>query len=221
MTKKNDNHESLLNEKDLGKLENSLRKLASEGELDFPLTERMRKKYEKDLSPATRDRMWKHIQLETAVAERFRACRDREEGAELSFPEMLRTLRTKAGVSVDEFALAARLKASDITTLELGQIDPLKVPASVMATVMEVCWLPLSLVEQSLKRFLAAQAARASFSGVAARFSGVVSDGEYERVFQDVASHVAGKTVEEVALPVSYSEALRKALKLRGRIDLL
>ncbi len=221
MTKKNDSHESLLNEKALEKLQNSLRKLAAEGELGFPLTEEVRKEFEKDLSPATGDRVWKQIQLKRTVAERFRACRGREEGAELSFPEMLRTLRTQAGVSVGELAQAARLRSSEITMLEQSQTDPLKVPASVMATVMEVCWLPLSIVEKSLKRFLATQAARASFSGVAARSSGAVTDDEYERVFQDVASHVAEKAIEELALPVGYLEALREALELRGRIDLL
>jgi hypothetical protein len=106
--------------------------------------------------------------------------------------------------------------------LEQGHTDPLKTPASVMATFMEICWLPLSLVEQSLKRLLATRSVRTSLSGVSARSTGDATYEDYEKAFQDIASHVADKqNVAEMALPDGYLEMLRNALKKRGRTDLL
>jgi transcriptional regulator with XRE-family HTH domain len=223
MTKKHDNREFSPDEKDLERIENALRSLASDGELDFPVTEEMLRKYQGGLSPEVGHRIWEQVRFKRAVAERFKAFQGRKEADQLSFPELLQGLRTKAGVSVDELARAVRLRSVDITGLERGQADPLKASASVMATLMEICWLPLSLVEQSLKHLLATRAVRTSLSGVSARSTGQVTDEDYEKAFRDVASHVAEKqkVAAEMALPDGYLEALRDVLKQRGRTDLL
>ena len=223
MTKKHENRDFSSDETDLERIENMLRTLASEGELDFPVTEEMLRRYQGQLSPEVGHRIWEHVKFKRAVAERFRAFQDRKEAERLSFPELLLGLRTKAGVSVDELARAVRLTSADVESINARPADPLKAPASVMATLMEICWLPLSLVEQSLKRLMAGRAVRNSLSGVSARSTGEVTGEEYEKAFQDIASHVAEKqkVAAEMTLPVGYLEALRDVLKQRGRTDLL
>lgn len=223
MTKKHDNQGFSSDEKDLERIEDILRGLASDGELDFSVTDEMLRGYQKKLSPEVGDRIWEQVKFQRAVAERFRALQGRKEARQSSFPELLHGLRTRAGVSVDDLARAVRLTSVDIRGLEQGQTDPLKTPASVMATFMEICWLPLSLVEQSLKRLLATRSVRTSLSGVSARSTGDATDEDYEKAFQDIASHVADKqnVAGEMALPDGYLETLRDVLKQRGRIDLL
>ncbi len=223
MTKKHDNREFSSEEKDLESIANTLRALASDGELDFPVTEEMLRGYQRQMSPEVGHRIWEQVKFKRAVAERFRAPQGRKEAEQFSFPELLHGLRTRAGVSVDDLARAVRLTSVDIKGLEQGQTDPLETPASVMATFMEICWLPLSLVEQSLKRLLATRSVRTSLSGVSARSTGDVTGEDYERAFQDIASHVADKhnVAAGMALPVGYLETLRNVLKQRGRTDLL
>jgi transcriptional regulator with XRE-family HTH domain len=222
MEKKHSNQALRFGENDPQEIENMLRKLAADGELDFPVTEKMLQKYERESSTDTGERMWERIRARNAVARRFRACQQ-EQAPQLPFSELLHTLRGRAGVSVEEFAQAVQLEASQVTALEQGQMNPLKLSAALMATLMEVCWLRLSLVERSLKRLLAIQGVRHSLSGMAARSSTDVADEEYEKILLDISSHVAEKESgsDKVALPEGYLESLRDVLNVRGRTDLL
>jgi hypothetical protein len=222
MTKKHDNRGFSSDEK-VERIEDILRGLASNEELDFTVTDEMLRGYQRRVSPEVGDRIWEQLKFQKAVAARFRALQGRKEGKPSSFPELLHGLRTRAGISVDDFARAVRLTSVDIRELEEGQTDPLKTPAGVMATFMEICWLPLSLVEQSLKRLLATRSVRTSLSGISARSTGDATDEDYEKAFQDIASHLADKqnVAVEMALPDGYLETLREVLKQRGRIDLL
>jgi len=222
MEKKHTDQATSFGETESREIENLLRKLATDGELDFPVTEEMLEKYERELSPDTGERMWERIRARNAVSQRFRACQQKQT-QQVPFPELLHTLRGRAGVSVEEFARAVQLEAVQVTALERGQMNPLKLSAVLMATLMEVCWLTLSLVEGSLKRFLAVQGVRDSLSGVAARSSTDVANEEYEKILLDISSHVAEKesSSDKVALPEGYLESLRDVLNLRGRTDLL
>jgi transcriptional regulator with XRE-family HTH domain len=222
MGKKHINQAPSFRENEPREIENMLRKLATDGELDFPVTEEMLKKYERELSPDSGEKMWERIRARNAVARRFRACHQ-EHAQQVPFSELLHTLRGKAGVSLEEFARAVQLEASQVTALERGQMNPLKLSAALMATLMEVCGLRLSLVEGSLKRLLAVQGVKNSLSGVAARSSTDVADEDYEKILFDISSHVAEKESgsDKVALPEGYLESLRDVLNLRGRTDLL
>jgi transcriptional regulator with XRE-family HTH domain len=223
MAKKNDSDELSFDEKVLERVENSLRRLAVDGDLDLPVADEILKKYSKELPQEIADRMWKRIRAKSAMANRFRVCPGRSEADVLPFPELLRTLRTKAGVSAEDFAQTVRLTSSEVSALEEGRQDPLKVSAGVLATLMEVCWLPISVVERSLKRLLAARAVRLTLSGVSARSGGEITDEEYDRALQDIATHMAEeqKAADKMELPSGYLEALRSTLKQRGRTDLL
>jgi transcriptional regulator with XRE-family HTH domain len=213
----------LRDDKVLGRAEDSLRKLAIDGELASPVSNEILKKYQNKLSPEVGERMWKRIRARSAIADRFRRCPGRSQADGLSFPDLLRALRTKAGVSIDEAAKAIRLKPGDVSALEEGRKDPFKVSADVVANLMEVYWLPIALVAQSLRQVLAAQAVRHEFSGVSARSSEGIAEEDYERAFRDIASHVAkGRGADEkVELPADFLKALRRALQQRGRSDLL
>jgi len=222
MEKKHTNQALSFGENDPREIENILRKLAADGELDFPATEKMLQKHERELSTDTGERMWERIRVRDTVARRFRGCQQ-DQVQQLPFSELLHALRGRAGVSVEELAQAVQLEASQVTALERGQMNPLKLSTALMATLMEVCWLHLSLVERSLKRLLAIQGVRRSLSGVAARSRTDVADEEYEKALLDISSHLAEKESgsDKVALPEGYLESLREVLNVRGRADLL
>lgn len=210
-------------EKVVAQIEDVLRRLAIDGELDLPVSDEILMRYGKEMSPEAGERMWARIQKRVAVADRFRLCPDRPEAEKLPFPDLIRTLRTNAGVSVDEAAKAVRLKFGDMSALEEGRKDPLKIPADVLANVMEVYWLPVALFVQSLKRLVADRAVRRELSGVSARSTKGIADEDYERAFQDIASHIASerKADTRIELPADFLEALRSTLRQRGRTDLL
>src|SRR5947209_4326926 len=110
MEKKHNNQAFSFGENESREIENLLQKLATDGELDFPVTDEMLKICEKEFSPDPGERMWERIRAKNSVAHRFRACQQ-EQAQQVPFSELLRTLRERAGVSVEEFARAVQLEA--------------------------------------------------------------------------------------------------------------
>lgn len=221
MPKDQEKRSALMTEKECGELETLLSELAAEEKLEFPVPQGLME--EQKTHTDREQQLWAALQKGDQIRQRLKGARKSVFHSGLTFPELIGQLRAQAELSVAQVAHALHLPPGDLQAVEEGRGDPLQLPAETMANVMEVFSLPLSVLEQSLKRWLAQRAMRAQLSPPSARTARKVAIREYERALDDVASFLAEREdeISQATLPSGYVERLATTLKRRGRDDLV
>lgn len=223
MPKDQEKRSALMTEKECGELETLLSELAAEGTLEFPVPQGLMEEQKTHILSDREQQLWAALQRGDQIRQRLKGARQSVFLSGMTFPQMIEKLRAHARLSVAEVAHAIHIQPEDLSAIEGGRSDPLQLSIETMANIIETFSLRLSVVEQTLKRFLAQRAMRAQMSAPSARTTGKIPLRVYERAFDDLASLLAEKddALSHVALPDGYLVRLETALKRRGRDDLV
>lgn len=177
-----------------------------------------------DLSSEIVDETLDTIRKARDLRTRLRAAHAGADWTRCVFPDLITTLRERAGLSVQEVANAiGDLRGRDLIDLEQDKLDPFRLDSGAVASLMEVFSIHLGLLEGSLKNLLARRIARGGMQSTLARTSGSTPRADLENAMKDAAAIIAARrgTVAAVELPEGYLGAIRRQLDRWGRKDLL
>lgn len=212
-----------LEEREFRAIETVLTELANAGEIAFPVTESMLAKSERKLSADSVKRLWEKIKTQDQLRQHLKVAQKNTLGEKYTFAELIKEVRSSAGISLVDVAKALRMQSVEVEALEKEKVDPLSLPAEVMADLMEVFSVPITLLEKSLKMSMARRSMQEELSSPSARSGGKVRGIEYERALKDVAAFVVerDRTADAAELPAGYLEEIERVLRRRGRESLL
>lgn len=201
--------------------------LARRGEIDFPINEQTMEYFralgdEKEVPPELTEKFLQTARR--ALLERRLATTVRDiPRAFYTFGHLIREIRTRAEVAVQEIAQVLGESALHVQEVESGKVDPLTLEPSVISDIMILYSLAFGMVEKAIRVDATQRTVGDSFgSGLGRVPMGVSKEKMAKEVAQeDLTYHLAKSKGQEAHIPGEFLESIQTELRKKGREDLL
>lgn len=163
---------------------------------------------------------WRTLKTRDQVRKNLRSAWSEVDQEKKAFPDLLKEVRLRAGVTVEDAAREAHLEGPEtLSRLERGDLSVLDLPDHTVGTLMEAFHLALPVLEKAVGRWLARETMKSGMSAPSARSS--TKRGVTVGMLDELANVLVDRDSSKGVVPSRFLSAVRETLVRWGRDDLL